>query len=185
MSAREVDSLYVDIAQDGEYVHDGSKSDRDGKFIGMMCDQVNQADESERRVKAWIEQLKGEGFFDNEGSGAAPVEATAAAGAGTKAPMSSKVGVFFGTEGGATGDVTCQASVQRVHAEALQLHFESYPGPSGNVISGGEIGLSEYVEMKAVKAEQRESRREAERRARARPKSPGLGSKIPILSNLS
>ena len=48
---------YVDIAKDGAYIHTGSKSDRDGKFIGMMCAQVNQADETERRVKAWIEQL--------------------------------------------------------------------------------------------------------------------------------
>eukprot|EP00978_Attheya_sp_CCMP212_P014558 scaffold37153_cov43-Attheya_sp.AAC.2 len=46
------------------YNHQNSKAERDGKFIGLMCDEDNQYDESESRVKNWIEQLKGEGFFD-------------------------------------------------------------------------------------------------------------------------
>jgi len=45
------------------YNHQSSKAERDGKFIGLMCDEDNQYDMSEDRAKAWIEQLKGEGFF--------------------------------------------------------------------------------------------------------------------------
>jgi len=45
------------------YEHTGSKAERDGKFIGLMCDEDNQYDMSEDRAKAWVEQLKGEGFF--------------------------------------------------------------------------------------------------------------------------
>jgi hypothetical protein len=29
----------------------------------LMCDEDNQYDLSEDRAKAWVEQLKGEGFF--------------------------------------------------------------------------------------------------------------------------
>jgi len=45
------------------YVHSESKADRDGKFVGLMCDEDNQYDLSEDRVKSWVEQLKTEGFF--------------------------------------------------------------------------------------------------------------------------
>mmetsp|Transcript_3344 Transcript_3344/g.5124 ORF Transcript_3344/g.5124 Transcript_3344/m.5124 type:complete len:204 (+) Transcript_3344:166-777(+) len=45
------------------YDHQASKAERDGKFIGLMCDEDNQYDMSEDRAKAWVEQLKGEGFF--------------------------------------------------------------------------------------------------------------------------
>mmetsp|Transcript_12134 Transcript_12134/g.18319 ORF Transcript_12134/g.18319 Transcript_12134/m.18319 type:complete len:205 (-) Transcript_12134:365-979(-) len=45
------------------YDHESSKAERDGKFIGLMCDEDNQDDMSEDRAKAWVEQLKGEGFF--------------------------------------------------------------------------------------------------------------------------
>jgi len=45
------------------YEHQSSKAERDGKFIGLMCDEDNQYDLSEDRAKAWIAQLKDEGFF--------------------------------------------------------------------------------------------------------------------------
>merc|ERR1711983_758647 len=45
------------------YNHQDSKAQRDGKFIGLMCDEDNQNDMSEDRAKAWVAQLKDEGFF--------------------------------------------------------------------------------------------------------------------------
>jgi len=55
-------TIYGMTSTDG-YNHAGSKAEIDGKFVGLMCDEDNQYDESEPRAKAWIEQLKGEGFF--------------------------------------------------------------------------------------------------------------------------
>jgi len=45
------------------YNHSESKAEVDGKFVGLMCDEDNQYDESQDRATAWISQLKGEGFF--------------------------------------------------------------------------------------------------------------------------
>jgi len=45
------------------YVHSESKAEIDGKFCGLMLDEDNQYDMSEDRAKAWVAQLKGEGFF--------------------------------------------------------------------------------------------------------------------------
>ena len=45
------------------YDHSSSKAERDGKFIGLMCDEDNQYDVSEARAKDWVVQLQGEGFF--------------------------------------------------------------------------------------------------------------------------
>merc|ERR1711957_969180 len=45
------------------YVHSESKAERDGKFCGLMCDEDNQYDLSDDRAKAWVGQLKEEGFF--------------------------------------------------------------------------------------------------------------------------
>ena len=45
------------------YDHTDSKAERDGKFVGLLCDEDNQYDMSEGRAQAWVEQLKGEGFF--------------------------------------------------------------------------------------------------------------------------
>jgi len=45
------------------YNHQDSKAERDGKFVGLMCDEDNQYDMSEDRAKAWVAQLKDEGFF--------------------------------------------------------------------------------------------------------------------------
>merc|ERR1711971_670064 len=44
------------------YQHTESKSVRDGKFLGLPLDQDNEDDMTEDRVKAWVEQLKGEGM---------------------------------------------------------------------------------------------------------------------------
>jgi len=43
------------------YEHSNSKAMRDGKFVGLLCDEDNQYDLSEERAKAWVEQLKSEG----------------------------------------------------------------------------------------------------------------------------
>jgi flavodoxin I len=44
------------------YSHSASKSDAGGKFLGLPCDQDNEADMSEDRVKSWVAQLKSEGM---------------------------------------------------------------------------------------------------------------------------
>ena len=49
------------ISTDG-YDHTDSKSVEGGKFVGLACDEDNQPDMSEDRVKAWIDQIKGEGM---------------------------------------------------------------------------------------------------------------------------
>ena len=46
------------------YLHESSKAEIEaGKFCGAMFDEDNQYDLSEDRAKAWVDQLKGEGFF--------------------------------------------------------------------------------------------------------------------------
>lgn len=50
---------YVDSSG---YQHSESKSDVDGKFLGLPLDQDNEADETEGRVAAWVSQLKSEGM---------------------------------------------------------------------------------------------------------------------------
>mmetsp|Transcript_15077 Transcript_15077/g.18341 ORF Transcript_15077/g.18341 Transcript_15077/m.18341 type:complete len:204 (+) Transcript_15077:153-764(+) len=54
--------VYGMTSTDG-YDHSESKAIVDGKFVGLMCDEDNQYDDSEPRAKAWVEQLKEEGFF--------------------------------------------------------------------------------------------------------------------------
>ena len=49
------------VSTDG-YDHTDSKSVAGGKFVGLACDEDNQPDLSEDRVKAWIDQIKGEGM---------------------------------------------------------------------------------------------------------------------------
>merc|ERR1712094_8914 len=49
-------------SQEG-YDHVESKAVYDDKFCGLMCDEDNQYDMSEDRAKAWVSQLKDEGFF--------------------------------------------------------------------------------------------------------------------------
>jgi len=50
---------YVDASG---YGHAESKSERDGKFLGLPCDEDNEADQTPDRVSGWVEQLKGEGM---------------------------------------------------------------------------------------------------------------------------
>merc|ERR1712106_13220 len=54
--------VYGKTSTDG-YDHEDSKAVVDGKFVGLMCDEDNQYEDSEPRAQAWIEQLKTEGFF--------------------------------------------------------------------------------------------------------------------------
>jgi len=44
------------------YDHTESKSESGGTFVGLACDEDNQPDQSEERVKAWVAQLKSEGM---------------------------------------------------------------------------------------------------------------------------
>merc|ERR1719217_1368793 len=44
------------------YNHMDSKSLDGDKFVGLPCDEDNQPEMSEDRVKAWIAQIKGEGM---------------------------------------------------------------------------------------------------------------------------
>lgn len=46
----------------GDYEFEESKSVVDGKFVGLACDEDNEPDKSEGRVKAWVAQIKGEGM---------------------------------------------------------------------------------------------------------------------------
>jgi len=50
---------YVDASG---YAHEESKSVKDGKFLGLPLDQDNEDDQTEGRVAAWVEQIKGEGM---------------------------------------------------------------------------------------------------------------------------
>ena len=56
-------------SQEG-YEHEASKAIRGELFCGLLCDMVNQEELSEERVENWIQQLKGEGFFEG---GTSPV----------------------------------------------------------------------------------------------------------------
>merc|ERR1739848_485526 len=44
------------------YSHTESKSEKDGKLLGLPLDQDNEDDQTEERVASWISQLKGEGM---------------------------------------------------------------------------------------------------------------------------
>merc|ERR1712078_83295 len=49
------------VSTDG-YDHEDSKSVDGGKFVGLPCDEDNQPELSEDRVKSWVAQIKGEGM---------------------------------------------------------------------------------------------------------------------------
>merc|ERR1711904_158181 len=49
------------VSTDG-YQHSESKSEQDGKFLGLPNDQDNEDDQTEGRVKAWVAQIKSEGM---------------------------------------------------------------------------------------------------------------------------
>lgn len=44
------------------YTHTESKSIDGDKFVGLACDEDNEPDMSEDRVKTWLAQIKGEGM---------------------------------------------------------------------------------------------------------------------------
>ena len=40
------------------YDYSSSNAERDGEFVGLVLDEVNHADLSDRRIKAWTEEIK-------------------------------------------------------------------------------------------------------------------------------
>lgn len=46
------------------YDFEESKSIVDGKFLGLVIDEDNQADQTDDRIARWVAQLKSEGFID-------------------------------------------------------------------------------------------------------------------------
>merc|ERR1712153_18536 len=52
----------VGAVDSGDYEFEESKSVDGGKFVGLACDEDNEPDKSEDRVKAWIAQIKSEGM---------------------------------------------------------------------------------------------------------------------------
>merc|ERR1719191_2582326 len=52
----------VGAVDSGDYEFEESKSIDGGKFVGLACDEDNEPEKSEDRVKAWIAQIKGEGM---------------------------------------------------------------------------------------------------------------------------
>lgn len=42
------------------YEHNESKAIKDGKFVGLALDEDNQSDLTDKRIKAWVTQLKTE-----------------------------------------------------------------------------------------------------------------------------
>jgi len=61
-------------SQDG-YEHEASKAIRGDKFCGLLCDEVNEDDLTEERVKNWVEQLKSEGITDGGDTRSVPAPA--------------------------------------------------------------------------------------------------------------
>jgi flavodoxin I len=43
-----------------DFTFDESKGMKDGKFLGLVCDNDNEPDKTDDRVKEWVEQIKGE-----------------------------------------------------------------------------------------------------------------------------
>lgn len=42
------------------YDHEGSKAEKDGKFVGLALDEDNQSELTESRIKEWVSKLKSE-----------------------------------------------------------------------------------------------------------------------------
>lgn len=47
------------VSTDG-YTYDETEAIVDGKFVGLVLDEDNESDQTEARVAAWVEQIKGE-----------------------------------------------------------------------------------------------------------------------------
>jgi flavodoxin I len=59
---KEAGAKMVGYVDSSAYQHEESKSDVDGKFLGLPLDQDNEDDMTEERVDAWVSQLKSEGM---------------------------------------------------------------------------------------------------------------------------
>lgn len=51
---------HLDVSD--EYTHEDSKSVRDGRWCGLVCDEDNQSEMSEERASAWVTALQAEGM---------------------------------------------------------------------------------------------------------------------------
>ena len=45
------------VSTDG-YTYDGSSAERDGQFIGLLIDEINESDQTDGRINAWTESIK-------------------------------------------------------------------------------------------------------------------------------
>merc|ERR1711920_1216870 len=59
---KEAGAKMIGYVDSSAYQHEESKSDSDGKFLGLPLDQDNEADMTEDRITAWVSQLKSEGM---------------------------------------------------------------------------------------------------------------------------
>ena len=50
----------VGFTETSDYEYDESKAEIDGKFVGLVIDEDNQDDLTDDRIKAWIEDIKGD-----------------------------------------------------------------------------------------------------------------------------
>lgn len=50
------------VSRDDYTLFEDSKSLKGDMFVGLPLDEDNEDDQSEGRIEAWIEQLKGEGM---------------------------------------------------------------------------------------------------------------------------
>ena len=105
---------YTDASAEAGYEHSESKTEREGKFVGLVCDAVNQDDLTDGRVAAWCAQLEREGFFAAGAAGASASAATLGAPAGPSTTTSAtepagaaagSAAIFFGSISGAAEDV--------------------------------------------------------------------------------
>jgi len=71
-------AMYGQTEVDGSYEHTASKAQRGDKFVGLMCDQMNQDDLTEERVENWVKQLQAEGFGKAGGGVSTPAVAAPA-----------------------------------------------------------------------------------------------------------
>lgn len=52
-------TMVGEVSTDG-YSFDDSAAARDGKFVGLALDEVNEPDQTDERLDAWVEQIKPE-----------------------------------------------------------------------------------------------------------------------------
>jgi len=59
---KEAGAKMIGYVDSSEYQHAESKSDVDGKFVGLPFDEDNEGDMTPDRAAAWVDQLKSEGM---------------------------------------------------------------------------------------------------------------------------